>query len=225
MERDKRRLYEKKWRDANREYQRKYRKVNKESITIQEREYRAANREMIKQKHKQWTDANKERVRAKKKDYYEANKEYFKEYRKRIPKDKRIEYRKTVTTEQVRKYNAVYRDYRNKRVKERKAIDPAFKLITNLRVRQYAVLKRKASTTKGLGCDSSFLKEYIEKQFTEGMSWDNYGNKEEQWSIDHIKPLSLYYDNPELLPELIHYTNLQPMWHIDNIKKKNKLVD
>jgi hypothetical protein len=85
------------------------------------------------------------------------------------------------------------------------------------------VLKGITSTTKGLGCDKEFLREYIENQFTEGMSWDNYGNREGQWSLDHIKPVSLYYDNPELLPELIHYTNLQPLWHVDNVRKGKKV--
>ena len=51
-------------------------------------------------------------------------------------------------------------------------------------------------------------------QFTEGMTWDNYG----EWQIDHIVPLS----SGETLEELIalnHYTNLQPLWADENNRK------
>lgn len=33
------------------------------------------------------------------------------------------------------------------------------------------------------GCFIEFLKEYIANKFTEGMSWDNYG----EWHLDHIR--------------------------------------
>lgn len=91
----------------------------------------------------------------------------------------------------------------------------------NLRSSQNSVLKGKQSTTKGLGCDGKFLKEYLEEQFTEGMNWDNYGLK--GWTIDHKLPLDLIKTNPELIPKIIHYTNLQPMWHMENIKKGKKI--
>ena len=55
------------------------------------------------------------------------------------------------------------------------------------------------------------------------MNWENYGNKIGKWSIDHILPITLFYTQPELLNKLIHYTNLRPMWHLDNLKKGNKI--
>jgi hypothetical protein len=58
------------------------------------------------------------------------------------------------------------------------------------------------------------------------MSWDNYGNKEWQWNIDHIKPLSKFdLTNREQLLEAVNFRNLQPLWHLDNIKKSNKVKD
>ena len=77
------------------------------------------------------------------------------------------------------------------------------------------------STTKGLGCNTEFLRKYIEDQFAPGMTWENHGNKRGCWSIDHKLPLDLLKTNPELTSKLIHYTNLQPMWHTDNLKKSN----
>lgn len=78
-----------------------------------------------------------------------------------------------------------------------------------------------------LGCTIKELIEYLENKFCDGMAWENYGN----WEIDHIKPISNFdlLDNKQK-KELCHYTNLQPLWRKENlkkggapIKKKNKL--
>jgi hypothetical protein len=50
------------------------------------------------------------------------------------------------------------------------------------------------------------------------MSWDNYG----EWHIDHIIPLSFAKNEDEIM-KLCHYTNLQPLNGIDNIRKSNKI--
>jgi hypothetical protein len=56
------------------------------------------------------------------------------------------------------------------------------------------------------------------------MTWENYGRK--GWHIDHKKPISCFdLNDQEQLKEACHYTNLQPMWAIENIKKggRNRL--
>jgi hypothetical protein len=53
------------------------------------------------------------------------------------------------------------------------------------------------------------------------MTWDNYGNKSENWSIDHIIPISSAQTEKDIY-KLNNYTNLRPMWHSDNIKKRDK---
>jgi len=61
----------------------------------------------------------------------------------------------------------------------------------------------------------------LETKFLEGMDWDNYGIY--GWHIDHIKPCSLFnLENIEEQKKCFHYTNLQPLWAIDNLKKGNK---
>jgi hypothetical protein len=91
-----------------------------------------------------------------------------------------------------------------------------------IRARLYAALKngyRKESSLSYLGCDLHTFKLYISNLFTDGMSWDNYG----EWHIDHIKPLSLFdLSNEDEIKKAQHYTNLQPLWADENILKSNK---
>lgn len=88
------------------------------------------------------------------------------------------------------------------------------KRVIRLRIqaRLYAALagKCKSSSTKELlGCDTNFLKKYIESKFTNFMGWHN----RDLWHIDHIRPC-YYFDlnNPEEQKKCFHYTNLQPIW-------------
>ena len=62
-------------------------------------------------------------------------------------------------------------------------------------------------STEHLGCNIETFKQHIEQQFTEGMSWENYG----ELHIDHKIPLK--YNKPSLgeVAKQLHYTNTQPM--------------
>jgi len=115
------------------------------------------------------------------------------------------------------------KEYHNKRIKE----DIQYKLLNNLRKRLSAVIRNKwksGSAIKDLGCSVEDLKWWLEFWWEDGMNWDNYGKKKGQWSIDHIKPLSKFdlTDRNQLL-EVCNYRNLQPLWHIDNMRKGNKI--
>ena len=106
-------------------------------------------------------------------------------------------------------------------------------MLKNIRKRASRVIKklsndkyRSSKFLKHLGCSSDFLKNYIEARFTKGMTWDNYGQGKECWNIDHIKPISLMNtDCEKSIGEVCHYTNLQPLWFLDNIAKSNKYSD
>ncbi len=67
------------------------------------------------------------------------------------------------------------------------------------------------------------LKKHFEKQFTEGMSWENYG----EWHIDHIIPVKVFnFDKPEHLDfkRCWALKNLRPLWAKDNILKRAKIT-
>lgn len=79
--------------------------------------------------------------------------------------------------------------------------------------------KKENQTYEILGYSAIELKENFEKKFTEGMSWDNWG----EWHIDHIKPVSYFDINED--PKIVNsLSNLQPLWAFDNISKGGKTI-
>ena len=113
-------------------------------------------------------------------------------------------------------------EYRRNKYKD----DELYRIKVNLRRRTRIAFKRtywtKTSTTKEmLGAEYEVVHKHIEDQFTDGMTWDNYGIK--GWHIDHIIPLASATTEEELI-KLCHYTNLQPLWAEDNLKKGDKIL-
>lgn len=108
--------------------------------------------------------------------------------------------------------------YREQQRRQRKKVKVRIKDSLRNRLNSTIRLKRRTSL-EYMGCDLSFLMGYLEVQFKEGMTWDNYG----KWHIDHIKPCCLF-DLEDEAEQLIcfHYSNLQPLWAEENWKKGNK---
>jgi hypothetical protein len=92
-----------------------------------------------------------------------------------------------------------------------------------LRSRIWHALKhnfKSKSTLKLIGCSIEFLKFYLERKFEYNMNWNNYG----KWHVDHIIPCASFdLSNPEEQALCFHYTNLQPLWAKDNLKKHAKI--
>lgn len=84
---------------------------------------------------------------------------------------------------------------------------------------QVKKITKNNTTFELVGCSPQELKIHLEQKFIYGMSWDNQG----EWHIDHIIPLSSAETEEELY-KLCHFTNLQPMWALDNIKKGSKIL-
>lgn len=108
---------------------------------------------------------------------------------------------------------------RNYHLKQRRKTDNAFKIEQNYRRRLREVIKNKKDKSINLlGCTVNELKKHLECNFSSGMNWNNYGIH--GWHIDHITPCCAFdLTSLEEQRKCFHYTNLQPMWALDNIKK------
>jgi hypothetical protein len=99
--------------------------------------------------------------------------------------------------------------------------NPTYRLRVILRARLRAAVKyglKSGSAVGDLGCTVDEFKKYLESKFQPGMTWDNHGRK--GWHIDHIKPLAAFdLAKREQVTQACHYTNLQPLWWQDNVKK------
>ena len=150
------------------------------------------------------------------KKYYIKNREKIKEYFIKN-KEKQKSYKK--------EYRINNREKINKYERNKKLNDPIYKLSSNVRDRLSNYLKttgiaKSKRTFDIVGCSPPELKEHLEKQFVPGMSWDNRN----KWHIDHITPLSSAKTEEEIY-KLAHYTNLQPLWAEDNLRKGDKIKD
>lgn len=81
-------------------------------------------------------------------------------------------------------------------------------------------VKKCEKTEVVLGYSHKDLKDHIESQFKDGMTWNNYG----EWHIDHIVPISSAKTLAEGI-ELSQLSNLQPLWAEENLSKGSKLLD
>ena len=104
--------------------------------------------------------------------------------------------------------------------------DPGLRVTLRLRKRLWDAVTGQNSV-KGesfidlVGCTQGELVQHIESQFTDGMTWGNYGR--DGWHVDHIRPCSSF-DLTDLDQQrrCFHYTNLQPLWAVDNLRKNDK---
>lgn len=81
-------------------------------------------------------------------------------------------------------------------------------------------VKKENSALSFLGCSKEELIQHLESQFSKGMTWENWSLN--GWHIDHIRPISSFdLSDPAQVKECFHYSNLQPLWAIDNLKKSD----
>lgn len=153
--------------------------------------------------------------------YYSENKDKCKEYQIKNKK-KRSDYMKKwrkKKSEHCKKYKKEYHE-------KIQSNDINYKLLHSLRGRLNQAVKggkKWARTLELTGCDIQTLKAHLESKFSSRMSWDNYGLK--GWHIDHIKPCDSFDLTIEAEQrKCFHYTNLQPLWWLDNCTKSNSLT-
>lgn len=189
------------------EKDRKYHYKNQEKRNQQSKEDYYNKKEHYNELSKKYYKEHAEEIKARKKKYREENADKIKAYREKV-KEKTKTYLKDYTREKARS-------------------NPSYRLRRNLAVRLYAALKSKTNkkdrTMELIGCSLEDLMKHLESQFKEGMTWENYGRF--GWHVDHIIPCSSFdLLNEEEQKKCFHYTNLQPLWQIENLRKSNKIL-
>jgi hypothetical protein len=154
-------------------------------------------------------------------------------------REKRLTYHKEWSENNRESLNKYHKEYREKNIdrirevkrtyeKTRKHNDPIYKLINNFRTAIYQVLKENNVQKNGhyfeiLKYSPEDLIVHLERQFKDGMNWDNYG----EWHVDHVLPISrhnIQEIGDEEFMKCWSLNNLQPMWGEENIRKSNKII-
>jgi predicted nucleic acid-binding Zn ribbon protein len=159
--------------------------------------------------------------------YYDKN-----EYRKNRPIkncpvcNKEFQSSKKCCSDECKK--KYQKQQRKKYVNQNNSYSIANKIKTNIRRKLKELIHNTSKSMKIgknidlLGCTINEYKIYLENLFQEGMTWENYGLH--GWQIDHIIPCDNFdLSDLEEQKKCFHYTNTQPLWAKDNIKKGNKL--
>lgn len=192
-------------------------------------EYRIENKDAIRQRDKAWREKNKHIKSASDADYRAKNSEYLKKSKREYyfkNRDSLLEYKKNwyeenkeKKSEYDKKWRESRKEFHNEQWINKYYTCPLFRLTDTIRSLISQSFRkngyRKTSkTAQILGCSFEELKEHIENQFLQGMSWENRG----EWHIDHIVPVCSAKNEDQLIA-INHYTNLRPLWAIDNLSK------
>ncbi len=195
--------------------------------------WRAANKPLIAERNAAWRAKNRDAILKKKRAYYEANTPIilarWKKYREDNPDQIKITGKKQYLKFKARlksdplayaKHRAYMNKWKNNEYRIKKN-EPAFCLRRRLQNRINKVVRLGGHTKAGptlelTGCTAEALAKHLESQFLPGMTWENRG----EWHIDHRKPCASFdLSDPVQQRACFHYTNLQPLWALDNLRK------
>jgi hypothetical protein len=221
------------FKNKKKESDKKYRLKNIEKLKIIKKLYyqKVKNTESHKEKRRAWsrlynkTPKRMEYNRLIKRKNYKRNTERQAIYWINNPESfKRRESWKKIYMRNYRKQNRLKILLQ---IKTRRENDPNFKMRNTLRSRIWTVLKRKnttklLSTLTLLGVDNvETVIKHIEKQFKNGMTWNNHG----EWHLDHIKPCASFdLTCPVQQLACFNYKNLQPLEAFENMSKGAKII-
>lgn len=186
-----------------------YRETNRDKILVSSKKCYQKHRDKRLEEKKLEFKLYPEKIKQRRKE------QYIKHREKRLASVKEYQAK---NKEKRRKYTANY-------VINRYHNDPAFRIKMTLSRRIRGLIKKNGTkTVEFVGCTIDYLKQYLESKFIEGMTWDNYGRN--GWHIDHIIPCASFdLTKLEQQKTCFHYSNLQPLWEADNIRKSDKVPD
>ncbi|WP_461533441.1 hypothetical protein [Sinomicrobium sp.] len=210
------RLYREDNYEKCRETRLKYYYDNRERLLEEKRKYTSENRDIIRERQRKWREENPERIKELWRKWREENPDKVSDSYKRWYQENRE--RKLA---QNREWYENNREAYNEAVRKRYNNNPDVKLATFIRgcLRKTLNEEKDAPSFEIVGYTPQELREHIESQFIEGMTWENHG----EWHIDHIVPISYMIHQGETDPAVINaLSNLQPMWAEENLSKGAK---
>lgn len=176
-----------------------------------------------KECHNKWYHEHKEEICKKNKEKYldnpEPSRARAKEYRNNHLEESNARTKQWIENNRER-YNENQRNWRRQAREQNPWMRIRDALSTRMRI---ALCEKNAEKTQFtmeyLGCSGEQLCCFLEAEFSSGMTWENYG----EWHIDHIRPCASFnLEDPEEQKKCFHWTNLQPLWASDNIRKSDK---
>ncbi len=191
--------------------------------------WNVANKERVRETTARWYAANKEKVKVNVTCWRAANPDRVRGYsvqRRLLNGDKlnaaATRWRKANPDKMkasVARWRATNPNYR----RDRRRTNINYRLRLRLQARLREAFKggtKSATTLKLLGCSVEELRRHLESRFTGGMSWENYG----EWHIDHRRPCAAFdLTDPEQQRQCFNWSNLQPLWAKDNLRKSSKM--
>jgi hypothetical protein len=172
--------------------------------------------QIAREKGKLYNIENRERISARNKLYYQKNKEIRQRRRKE---------HYNLNKEAILKHGREYytRDDIRKKQRDRYKNDITYRLAQKFRATLNDCIRKGKATKHNkvlhlLGCSIEKVRLHIETLWLPGMNWDN--NTHTGWHIDHIKPINMFdLNDPEQQKICFHYTNLRPLWWVDNLSR------
>lgn len=176
-----------------------------------------------------WVENNREHVKeySQREDVREAARERD---NKRYKEDE--EYRlKTLERNRLRRQKepAKIKQRANESKRRKENINYRLRATLNTRLRQILRLQaicKEGSILELIGCSMGDFVKHIESLWTEGMCWENYGRNNDNWQLDHIIPCCSFDLNfPEEIKKCYHFSNVQPLWKLENASKGSRMPD
>lgn len=174
------------------------------------------------EKSKQWRINNPEKYKSQNRSSYAKNKDKWQSRKHQWIKNNPEKF----LTQQRRYRNTTRAKTLKAEEQRRRRSRPEVRLVVAMRARLSSAVKAQRAckgkkTMELIGCDGPFLRSYLEFRFKEGMTWSNYGN---EWVVDHRIPCASFdLRDVAQQKQCFHYSNLQPMWKLDNNKKSNQM--
>ena len=186
------------WRRRNPEKIKEYANKYREKTNEWLKVWRKENKDKTNKAHNKWVNKNKEKVYNNNRIWKENNKE---EHLKRRRESQKIR----------RNSDPLYKFSQNIRL-----------LISNSFRRSVTKFKKRNHSEEILGCSIDEFRKYILSLCPDGVTLEDFGRF--GYHIDH----KISIDSAETEEEIVklnHYTNLQPLWWMDNLSKSTKLPE